>query len=460
MTGFRQIRWVLVYTMILNLVVTVAKLLVGYATGTLSLVADGFHSLFDSASNVVGLVGIQLAARPPDPSHPYGHRKFETLSAVTISLFLFVTTIELLQSAIARLRNPSIPEVNWQTFGVAAFSIAMQLYVASYERKRGRELKSQVLVADALHSRSDVLVSAAVLLGMGVMRAGLPIVDAILPLVIAVLIAKSGVEIIRDTSKVLVDAAALDVNKIHEIVTRVPGVHTTHNIRSRGQEGDIYLDLHVQVQEGMPVEQAHHIAHQVKRQLIAQLPGVQDVVVHIEPQEVPRREAELEANIREIAGRIPHTAVHSIQAHEVDGRPHVTLHLEVDSALSMEQAHALADQLEDMLRNELPQLAQAEVHIEPAEHRNGQASPVDEHTRAQIEEALRRALQEIAELDGCHDLAIFREQEHLLLSVHCECDARLSVEEAHALSSRLEQRLQEQLPPRSEVTVHVEPRRS
>lgn len=460
MKSFREIRWVLVYTMILNLLVTIAKLAVGYTTGTLSLVADGYHSLFDSAANVIGLVGIQIASRPADSTHPYGHRKFETLSAMGISVLLFLTTVQLIESVIERLRNPVVPDVSWWNFGAALLSIVVQIYVATYERRRGEELKSEVLVADAMHTRGDILVSCTVMVGMILVRLGYPLADTLLPLLIAVLIAKIGVDIIRDTSKVLVDRAALDVTRVQEIALDIPGVRLVHNVRSRGQEDDIHLDLHVQVQEGMPVEQAHHIAHQVKRRLVSELEGVQDVIVHVEPARGSRSEAtDLDARIREIAGRLLEASVHSIQAHEVEGQLYVTLHLEVGGGLSVARAHELASQLEDMLRAELPGLARADVHLEPADHGEGQAARVDRATYQRAERALYDALQQLPDFSDCHNLTIYRDGEHLLVSVHCRCDASLPLSEAHALSSQLEERLRAELPPLSEVVVHVEPRR-
>lgn len=459
MDNYRSVRFVLYYTMVLNLVVTVAKLGVGYATGSLSLVADGLDSFFDSASNVIGLVGIHIAARPPDVSHPYGHRKFETLSAVTISILLFVTTIELVQSAIQRFRNPVVPVVNLWTLFALTLSIGMHLYVSVYERRRGRELKSDFLVADAAHTRADVLVSVSVLAGMIVVRLGFPIIDAILALVIAVLIAKIGVDIIRASSKILLDAVAIDEVRVRRIVGEVPGVLTFHNIRSRGQEDDVHLDLHVRVQQGTPVEQAHHIAHQVQRKLLAGIPGVRDVVVHVEPEEGPENGTQhnLDQRIREIASRLPGAAVHAIRVHELHRKLYVTLHLEVEPSLSVERAHSLASQLEDMLRVEIPQTEDVEVHTEPTEPQEA-AAEVDAPTAQSVMQVLAQATDQVRELCDCHDVAISRVNGHLNVSAHWSCDPALTVEQAHALTHDLEQRVQERMPEVGQLVVHVEPR--
>ncbi|HOG46493.1 MAG TPA: cation-efflux pump [Anaerolineae bacterium] len=381
MAKFAAIRGVLLYTLALNLLVTAVKMAIGVVSGSLSVLADGFDSLLNSASNIVGLVGIAVAARPPDPGHPYGHRRFESLATAGISVLLFVTTAQLVQSAINRFRFPATPVVTLGTFAAPLVSIAVQTYVALYEYRRGRELKSQILIADALHTRADVLVSVSVVAGLIAVRLGLPAADPVLALLIAAFIAAIGFQIVRNSSRVLADTAVLDPARVEETARQVPGVQSVHRVRSRGQEDDIHLDLHVRVRPGMPVEQGHDIAHLVEARLRAEVSGLRDVVVHIEPQRSSMpADPTVEQRIRAIAQRIPGTAVHGIQAHEVAARLFITLDLEVDPALSLDQAHGLAHRLEEMLRAEIPGAAQVTVHVEPASQGVAQAAAVDEHS--------------------------------------------------------------------------------
>lgn len=291
MWNLRAIKRVLVITLILNLVATLAKLIVGYLTGALSLIADGFDSVFDSASNVVGLVGIHIASQPADEEHPYGHRKFETFTAVGISLLLFLTCWELIKSAWERLTAPQAiaPEVNAWSFGALLVSIAVHIVVVIYESGAGRRLRSEFLVADAMHTLADIFVSLSVIVGLVVVRLGAPVVDPILALIIALLIAKIGFDIVKSSSRILLDRVALDVHKVERIVLGVNGVRACHRIRSRGKEDDVYLDLHVQVDPQIPTERAHEIAHQVQRRLQEELDGVRDVIVHIEPDDASSR---------------------------------------------------------------------------------------------------------------------------------------------------------------------------
>ena len=285
MKNFYAIRRVLVITMILNLVVTAAKLVVGYLTGALSLVADGFDSLFDSLSNVIGLVGIYIAARPPDEGHPYGHRKAETLAALGISTLLFITCWELGRSAVERLRHlESItPQVNVWSFAALGLSVVVHLMVAVYEYRAGRRLQSEVLVADALHTKADIYISLAVVGGLIAVRLGYPVVDPLLALGIAVHIARIGVDIIRENTATLLDGAVLPRQDVERLALQVPGVHAAHRIRSRGPQDAVHVDLHILVDPTLSTVQAHALAHQVQQRLEKMLPGVQDVMVHVEP---------------------------------------------------------------------------------------------------------------------------------------------------------------------------------
>jgi cation diffusion facilitator family transporter len=304
--NFAAIRRVLLITMGLNLVATAAKLTVGYWTGSISLIADGFDSVFDTASNVVGLVGISLAARPADEEHPYGHRKFETFTAIGIAILLFLTCWELAESALERLAAPELvsPTVNLWSFGALLVSIVVHLSVVRYELRAGKRLKSDVLVADALHTRADIYVSLSVVAGLIAVRLGYPLVDPFLALAIAAVIAKIGIDIIRESSRTLLDRAAVPLSEIQAIAQAVPGVRTVHQVRSRGHEDDVHVDLHIRVEPDMPAAQAHAIAHKVQDRLTADLTGVRDVVIHIEPQQGTSVTAGVSGALRALAAEI------------------------------------------------------------------------------------------------------------------------------------------------------------
>ena len=269
--------------MVLNIGVSLAKIIYGYLTNSLSMVSDGFHSMFDGISNVIGIIGIVIASRPPDKTHPYGHSKFETFAAIGIAVLLFITCFELLQSAVDKFFNPSTPEITVISFLIMGSTMLINIGVSWYENKKGKELGSDILIADSKHTRSDIYASAAVILGFVAISFGFVIVDPIIAIIIAVLIGKMGIEIIKESSGVLLDQVAVDPKSIRDIVCSVEGVDDCHRIRTRGSASEIYVDLHVTMAACYSLDAAHIISHKVEEQLKKSIPGIKDVVVHIDP---------------------------------------------------------------------------------------------------------------------------------------------------------------------------------
>jgi cation diffusion facilitator family transporter len=279
---FTSVRRILLVVLFLNFAVALAKIIYGYWTNSLSIISDGFHSLFDGASNVIGIIGITLASRPPDKIHTYGHEKFETLASLGIAFLLFITCFEILQSAVGRFYHPEVPDITMLSFIIMGITVVVNLIVSWYENREGERLKSNILVSDAKHTRSDVYVSVAVILGFIAIQMGFTIIDPIIAVIIAILIAKMGIEIIKSSSSILLDSAPLDEETIRSIVNSIPEVKESHRIRSRGMPTHIYVDLHVILKSDFSLSEAHEIAHQVERKLKSSIPEIEDVVVHFE----------------------------------------------------------------------------------------------------------------------------------------------------------------------------------
>jgi cation diffusion facilitator family transporter len=459
MDTFRGIRKVLWLTMGLNLIATAAKLIVGFMTGSLSLIADGFDSVFDSASNVVGLVGIRVAERPADEGHPYGHRKAETLTALIVAGLLFLTTWELLKSAIERLRNPSLihAEVNIWSFAALLLSIAIHSLVVWYETREGKRLGSDFLVADALHTRADIFVSLSVIGGLIAVKLGFPIADPLLALVIALVIAKIGIDIIRESSPILMDGAAMPPDEMVQTALSVPGVVSSHRVRSRGHEGAVYADLHIRVDPAMSTEQAHAIAHEVQNRLREKHKDILDVTVHVEPADSPAAQHGpngITTRLRRLADGLGIT-VHDIWAREVKGQYYVEVHLEADGRLSLREAHDLASALEERARQELPNLSELTAHIEP--HGQVTQAPAPDSQEAQIAASVQRLVDSTLAGGTCHKVFVQREGDGWSVSLHCRLPGDLKLEEAHRTSTMLEAKLRREIKGLERVIIHTEP---
>lgn len=275
-----QVLWI---TLGLNLMVAFLKLIYGRISHSLSLEADGFHSLFDSASNVIGFVSLRMAIKPPDDDHPYGHQKIETLATMGISLLLFVAGYEIINGAIDRLNHPMTPTISINNFIIMIFTMLVNLWVSDFEKKKGKELQSDFLLADALHTRSDFFISLSVLVSFVAILFHMVFLDIIIACGIVIVIGFVAYSILNRSIHVLLDAQSLNPDHVRSIVIRVAGIRSCHKIRSRGSAAGIFVDLHIQVDPQMTLDSAHHLTHQVIAAIKKEFPLVVDVLIHTEP---------------------------------------------------------------------------------------------------------------------------------------------------------------------------------
>ena len=278
-----EVRSVLVRILFLNLAVALAKIVFGQLSGSVSILSDGFHSLTDGASNIVALVGLRLAQKPPDANHPYGHRKFETLAAGGIALFLLVVVVEVAQTAIVRFRSGGAPSVTAASFAIMLATLAINIAVVRSERKAARRLSSELLLADARHTQSDVLTSIAVIAALAGSAYGYPALDPLAALVIVGFIGYAGFAIARDAARILSDEIVISEEDIRRVVQSVPQVLGCHHIRSRGSADHVFLDLHVWLDGQTPLTDAHAVSHKVKDSLMERYPQIADAIIHLEP---------------------------------------------------------------------------------------------------------------------------------------------------------------------------------
>jgi cation diffusion facilitator family transporter len=455
----RRIRWVLIITMLLNFLATAIKLAAGLATGALSVVADGLDSLFDGISNLVGLVGLNLASRPADSDHPYGHRKFETIAALSIAFLLFLTSWQLLQTAWERWSSEDVPEINIWTIAAVVVSMLIQGGTSLYELRQGRKLSSEVLVADALHTRASILISLSVLVGLLLVGLGYPQADPLLAAFVALMIAKIGVDILRETLPVLVDRAVFDPGQIADIVDEVGGIDSFHRVRSRGAAGSAAIDLHVRVSADKTVREANVIADEVRRRLLA-LEGVSDVTISIEAARQPDPDAaDLFATAKHAAAELGLT-VHEIWAHRYNDDLALEMHVGVDPRLSLGEAHELVDKLEQDIPIRLTEVKWVHTHIELATTQVQQASGASIQISSEMRSIVERAVADIPHLFNPHNIHLRRnpaDSDLLYMSLECTVEPDLPVTQAHQLASQLESELSRRLQNVADISVHLEP---
>ncbi len=285
----RAVARVLWITLGLNLGIAVVKMAVGHWAGLVAVYADGLHSLTDGVSNIVGLVSLYFASRPPDADHPYGHQKLEIFAAGGVGLFLLATAGTVSMEVYQKLTGAAVPAEapGKLVLAVMAVTFAVNLFVASYERRRGRELGSPFLLSDSAHTASDLAVTGGVMVAVVLGWAGISWVDPLAGGLVAIWIFWTGVRIILENADYLADRAQIDPEEVRRAVLGVKGVRGCTDIRSRGTPGKVFVDLSIQVDAAMSVGGAHDLSHEVSDAVRQAIAGIRDVTVHVEPAQLP-----------------------------------------------------------------------------------------------------------------------------------------------------------------------------
>lgn len=280
----RAIQRSLAIILVANLVVVAVKIVVAVRTGALSVLGATVESALDAMNNVIAMALVGLAAIGPDEDHPYGHDKFETLGALAIVGFLSISCFELVRNAVTQLVHQQLPEaatpLELALLGSTAFA---NVFVVWYERRRGRELGSALLLADAAHTGGDIFVTVLAFVALLLTRAGYGFIDPWLALLVAGVIAFSGYQILRVTVPILVDQRAVDSAEIRRVVTAIPGILGVPNVRSRtSASGTLFAEMTITCDGGLSVARAHELADAAERAIREAL-GAADVTVHVEP---------------------------------------------------------------------------------------------------------------------------------------------------------------------------------
>jgi cation diffusion facilitator family transporter len=280
----RAVRRALMVVLALNALSAALKVGVGARTGALTVLGAALESLLDMLSNGVGILAVSIASRAPDDDHPYGHEKFETLGTLGIVVFLSISCFELLRQSVGALVGAHrVPELRLSDALLLLASLGVNLFVVTYERRRGRVLSSNLLLADAAHTASDILVTALAIASLVLSRFGYLRADAVLGVLVALLIAWSGYQILRDSIPILVDARAVEADLLTEIVRTIPGVAGVRSARSRRTaSGHLFAEVTILVDGATTVRDAHEFTDQVERAIAREL-GTAEAIVHVEP---------------------------------------------------------------------------------------------------------------------------------------------------------------------------------
>nr|WP_291625138.1 cation diffusion facilitator family transporter [Clostridium sp.] len=279
-----KVKKILAILLLTNLFVAISKVLVGFVINSSSVMADGFHSISDSASNIVGIIGITLASKPKDTEHPYGHKKFETISSIIIGLMLLVLGFNVIKTSIVKIFVTSEMNITIESLVIILITLIINIFVAIYENNQGHKLNSNLLIADSLHTKSDIFISIGVLLALLTIKLGLPpIVDILASFIVSFFIFHASYEIIKNNISALTDKVIIEEDVITNILKEFKAIEDVHNIRSRGYNDYIFLDMHIKVDSNLNVDEAHTLVHEIESTLNTKLDKKVDLIIHVEP---------------------------------------------------------------------------------------------------------------------------------------------------------------------------------
>ncbi|MFQ5642071.1 MAG: cation diffusion facilitator family transporter [Thiogranum sp.] len=370
-TRYREVRKVTLVGSVVDLLLGVAKIVVGWLAHSQALIADGLHSLSDLATDFVVLYAAKHSHREADEDHPYGHGRIETLATVGLGITLIGVAFGIGYDATRRMNEPDLLLApGMLALGVAFVSVIAKEIIYQYTRSAALKLRSNMLMANAWHSRSDAISSVVVVIGVGGAMLGYPYLDAVAAIVVAVMIAKIGFDLVRDSTRELIDTALEPdvVDSIRREIAQVDGVRALHMLRTRRSGGDALIDLHVQVDPCISVSEGHQIGDTVRRRLIERVDEVTDVTVHIDPEDDERESLSDKLPLRGDLIRklqlkwadIEGLDAGNITLHYLCGKLSIDLELPLSALEAVPDSRGLIDKIERAAK-ELPEVDSVKV---------------------------------------------------------------------------------------------------
>jgi cation diffusion facilitator family transporter len=437
---------------------TAAKAIIGLLTGSLAILSEAGHSLLDFSATVLTYFAVRISGKPADAEHQYGHGKVESVTALAETALLFVLTAIVIFEAVRRLIGAQVHAVDATiaAFAVIIGSIVIDFFRARTLKRVAQATRSEALEADALHFRSDMWSSIAVLIGLCGVALGYAWADAAAAIIVAVFICVAGYRLGRRTIDTLTDTAPAGVSEqIAAIARQIPGVVAVERVRARPAGAVLFVELGVSISRTLPLDRVTMIKQQLIDAIRGDLPTA-ELTITTEPKALD------DETVRERVMVIAHDlglAIHHVAVQAVAGRLSVSVDLEVDGAMPLAAAHDVASRLEEAIRHELGPQVEVETHIEPLPADLLAGRDAEPARIAEVRELLSSLAVELPALGEVHDVRVRETTAGEIVNFHCHVDPALSVSAVHDMVDALERRLRRQLPTIQRVIGHAEPRR-
>ncbi|MFO1372623.1 MAG: cation diffusion facilitator family transporter [Candidatus Competibacteraceae bacterium] len=437
---------------------TLMKLVVGLLTGSIGILSEAAHSLLDFAAAGLTYFAVRISDKPEDARHPYGHAKIESVSALIETALLFLTSAWIVKEAVHRLLHADAKvETTWYALAVVLVSIVVDFFRARALMRVAKATQSQALEADALHFSSDIYSSAGVLAGLALNAFGYPQADAVAALGVALIVCHAGYELGRRTLDILLDTAPEGVaERVTALIMPIPGVARVDRIRVRPAGKTIFIDLMLSVGRTLSLQRVRAICDEVTARIRAELPDA-DILAHTQPLALDNETVADRVRLIASAHRV---AAHHVLVQRLDGHTCTSFNLEVDSRLSIKEAHDIASTIETAVRAELGEDVEVESHIDPLlpDLIEEAHAPTPERL-AEVTALLQREAQAFPDVIDLHHIQIRAVSGGLHIAFHCRFQDDAPLGRVHDTANRLEYRLYEHITDAQRIIVHAEPMR-
>jgi cation diffusion facilitator family transporter len=436
---------------------TIAKAIVGFATGSLAILSEAGHSLIDLAATVMTYFAVRISGKPADAEHHYGHGKMESIAALAESALLFVLSGGVIWAAAQRLwggHEASITLTPW-AFAVIVVSIAIDFFRARALYRVADKTSSEALEADALHFGSDMWSSIAVLIGLGGVALGYHWADAAAAMIVAAFVCLAGWRLGIRTINTLTDMApAGAAERIIAAAQKVRGVVSVEQVRARTVGATLFVDLSVAVSRTLPLDRVAILRMEIVAAIRKVLSSA-EVNVSVTPRALSD-ESVLERVM--VIARNSALAVHHVTVHAIAGRLSVSLDLEVDGSLALSAAHDIATKLETAIRDELGPDVEVETHLEPLQLIGVAGREASAARVAAVQAELSELSAKLEFVREVHDVRVRETRDGEIVNFHCRVDPALTVREVHDKVDEVERGLRRRFPTIKRVIGHAEPK--
>lgn len=435
---------------------TAGKLVAGLLSGSLALISEALHGLLDTGATIMTYYAVKVAGKPADDEHHYGHGKVEAVAALAETGLLAVLSAGVLYEAFHRLISGEAPPIaaTWLTYGVLIISIIVDFVRWRALSKIAEETRSDALAADALHFSSDLIASALVLAGLIAVHYGFKQGDTLAAIGVSLFIAIAGFRLGKRTVNTLIDAAPAGVTEqMLAALDEVPGVVKVESLRLRPAGHEIFGEASIAVARTLPSERIIEIREAAARMLREKFP---DAVVTLRATPRALDSESIMERVVLIAAR-RHTPVHHVTVQDIGGKTSVSMDVELDGRMSLNDAHEMASSLEAAIEAELGDGVEVETHIEPLEIRELSGQPAPEAKQLEIWNALAQHAAASPLVRNIHDVRVRLTAAGLTIIYHCDVDGAQDVATVHKAVDKIEQGMREQFPAIARIVGHAEP---